>query len=150
MKPKVLFVIAASLLIVDPLPGDEVLFSRDVLPILSDHCFQCHGPDAAAREADLRLDLETDAKRSGDGEFPIIAAGNPDESELILRITTDDVDTVMPPADSGKQLTDEQKSLLTRWIEQLAGDLLPDATLDQQHSQVNWTRLRVMAVVFVT
>lgn len=117
MKPIVLVVIA-TLFVAHPLPGDEVLFNRDILPILSDHCFQCHGPDAASREADLRLDSEADAKQSGDDEPTIIVPGAPEKSGLVLRITTDDADLVMPPTDSGKQLTDDQKRLLTRWIKE--------------------------------
>ena len=53
--------------------GQAIDFSREILPILADKCFQCHGPDAAHREADLRLDLELNAKASRDGQFAIKA-----------------------------------------------------------------------------
>ncbi len=60
-------------------------FSREILPILSDNCFQCHGTDAKARKGDLRLDVEADAKRVKDG-VAAIKPGNADASEAIKRI----------------------------------------------------------------
>jgi hypothetical protein len=90
-------------------------FTRDVRPLLADKCFHCHGPDADERQADLRLDLW---KTEGDihGADAVIDRANPTESELIARITSDDPDTRMPPADSGKSLTPEQVSLLQKWV----------------------------------
>jgi mono/diheme cytochrome c family protein len=95
-----------------------VEFNRDIRPILSDNCFKCHGPDAAKRKADLRLDLEADAKAKLEDDVFVIAPGNPAKSELIRRITTDDADDHMPPLDSAKQLTARQVALLNRWVEQ--------------------------------
>jgi len=91
--------------------GEEIDFNRDIRPLLSDNCFHCHGPEATHREADLRLDIEADAKAS------VIVAGDV-ESELILRLTSDDEDTVMPPPNSEKKLTAEQKTLFKNWIQQ--------------------------------
>ncbi len=85
-------------------------FNGDVRPILSDSCFFCHGPDPAHREADLRLDVEEQAKASA------IVAGEISESELIARITSDDPDLLMPPPDSGKKLSDEQVRSLKQWV----------------------------------
>ncbi|MCP4890788.1 MAG: DUF1549 domain-containing protein, partial [Planctomycetaceae bacterium] len=79
-------------------------------PILSDKCFFCHGPDAKHREADLRLDVEKDAKESA------IRPGDLELSELILRIISTDPDSQMPPPDSGKSLTAEQIDLLQNWV----------------------------------
>lgn len=93
---------------------DTVRFNRDIRPILSDHCFACHGPDAAQRQADLRLDLESAAKGQ-DGTGPIVP-GKRDESELFRRISSDDPDERMPPAESGKKLTGAQVELIGRWI----------------------------------
>ncbi len=90
--------------------NEPVDFARQVLPILSTHCFTCHGPDEKHREADLRLDLEEAAKQSA------IRAGDPDGSELIRRITTDDVELRMPPQKTGKQLTAAEVEILRRWI----------------------------------
>jgi len=99
-----------------PLP-QTVGFNRDIRPILSDICYACHGPDKAKRKADLRLDLEASAKAKIEDHFAIIS-GDPAKSELIRRITTNDQDDHMPPADAGRQLTPRQIELLRRWIEQ--------------------------------
>ncbi len=89
-------------------------FSRDILPVLSDNCFQCHGPDQKAREADLRLDMADSALRI---EKPIIVPGQSAESEFLKRITSTDPDVVMPPLKSGRKLTPAQIDLLKRWID---------------------------------
>ncbi len=89
-------------------------FSREVLPILSDNCFQCHGPDAKAREAELRLDVEAGALRT---EKPVIVAGHSSASDLIKRITSTDPDQVMPPPKSGRKLSAGQIDLIRRWID---------------------------------
>jgi len=89
-----------------------VSFNRDVRPILSENCMFCHGPDEATREAGLRLDDEqmTHGK--------VLLPGQPDKSELFRRITSDDKDEVMPPRDSGRQLTQADIDVLRRWIKQ--------------------------------
>lgn len=88
----------------------EVGYNRDIRPILSDNCFHCHGPDASHRKAKLRLDGREEAIKE------VIVPGKPEESELIKRIFTTDEDDVMPPADSHKKLSAEQKELLKRWV----------------------------------
>ena len=93
-------------------PG-EVRFNRDVRPILSDHCFSCHGPDANHREADLRLDVREAAVASR-----AIVPNQPTESELIARILTDDPEKRMPPESAHKPLTAQQVDTLQRWVEQ--------------------------------
>ena len=96
----------------------SVVFSRDVLPILSDHCFHCHGPDAKeGRKGELRLDDEGDAKRPRDG-YAIIRPGDPHQSVLMERVTTADPEEVMPPPKTGRPLNERQKVILKRWIEQ--------------------------------
>src|SRR4051794_1743854 len=94
-------------------PTAAVDFGREVLPILSDRCFRCHGPDARARKAGLRLDVKDGALRAKD---PVIVPGRAGESELMLRITSDDPDEVMPPPGLGRALTPGQIELLGRWI----------------------------------
>ena len=96
--------------------ADPVTFNRDVRPILADKCFHCHGPDSATREADLRLDVEESAKLDRDGNFAV-KPGDSQHSELVHRITSTDSDLQMPPADSGRALTNEQKQILIDWIE---------------------------------
>ena len=71
-------------------PGDPVDFAREVRPILAEHCFACHGPDAAARKADLRLDLEEDAVRDRGG-YAVIDRSSTADSELLLRLHGDGV-----------------------------------------------------------
>lgn len=93
---------------------EAIDFDRDIRPILSDNCFQCHGPDNATREADLRLDLQSSLTRSLEGG-KLLVAGKPHSSLLYQRVMATD-DTQMPPADSGKQLTAKEKQLLKRWI----------------------------------
>lgn len=100
-----------------PLSGFEepLRFGRDVLPILSANCFSCHGPDESQRKAGLRLDLEADAKGSHAGGIPIVA-GNPAAGTLMQRITSTDPEELMPPPESHRTLTAEQKLILQRWI----------------------------------
>src|SRR5262249_15630896 len=91
-------------------------FSRDVRPILSRHCFKCHGPDEQKRKAKLRLDQREAAIKTGrSGQRPIVP-GKPDESELIRRISAADGKEVMPPPETRNPLSSAQKALLKRWI----------------------------------
>ena len=95
--------------------ADEVDFQRDVRPILSENCFQCHGPDANTREADLRLDRKLGLYEERDGGR-IIDQEKPSEGLLLQRLTTDDDDLRMPPIDSGKELKPDQIELIRKWI----------------------------------
>ena len=98
--------------------GEKVDFSRDIRPILAAHCFQCHGPDAAARKAELRLDVADVLRRKSKAGRPIIAPGKPQQSELFVRVSSSDPKHRMPPAEADNPLTSEQVELLRRWIEQ--------------------------------
>jgi len=95
----------------------EVRFNRDIRPILSDKCFKCHGPDANHRKADLRLDT-LEGALADLGDYAAVVPGAPGKSELIARITTGDEDDVMPPPDTGKTLSDDEKKLFRDWIAQ--------------------------------
>jgi len=97
--------------------NDSIQFNRDIRPILSDKCFFCHGPDAAERKGDLRLDTATGAFKDMGG-YQAIVAGNARESELVARIVTHDEDDLMPPPDSGKSLTREEIERIQKWINQ--------------------------------
>lgn len=95
----------------------EVSFSRDILPILSDHCFQCHGPDQANRKGNLRLDQFESAVEGGKGEG-VIVPGDPARSLLVERIHALDAESLMPPPEINKPLSLEKKQLLEKWIQQ--------------------------------
>ena len=92
-------------------------FNEDVRPLLSSNCLICHGPDEDERAADLRFDTE-EGSRVDLGGYAAIVPGDPDASELIERITTDDEDLRMPPEGKGRQLTENEVELLRRWIRQ--------------------------------
>jgi len=95
----------------------SVRFDRQVRPILSDNCFQCHGPDEQTREAELRLD--TKEGLFGDrGGYHVVVPESPENSELYQRIASNDPFMVMPPSDSEHELTSEQIALIRRWIEE--------------------------------
>lgn len=87
----------------------EVRFNRDIRPILSDKCFACHGPDAKARKAKLRLDLRDDALK-------VLDLDNPNASEFLNRITTADNDEIMPPPETHKKVTRREINQLREWI----------------------------------
>jgi len=95
-----------------PVPA-KIEFNRDVQPILSDNCFYCHGNDPKHREADLRLDIRDEAVKA-----EAFIPGKAAKSELVSRIFTADADDLMPPPDSHKKLTQRQKEILKKWIEQ--------------------------------
>src|SRR5438876_2113333 len=82
-------------------------YNRDIRPILAENCFACHGPDSAARKADLRIDRRDDAVKTG-----AITPGNLKESKLVDRICSEDAEEVMPPPKTLKKLTAAQKETL--------------------------------------
>ena len=100
-----------------PVPG-AVQFARDIRPILSNHCFECHGPDADARQADLRLDTRAGLLGERDGAEHLVVAGRASESELYRRVATDNADERMPPADSHRPLSAAQIAKLRQWIDE--------------------------------
>lgn len=87
------------------------LFNRDIRPILADKCFYCHGPDAAHREADLRLDLRDEAVAA-----EALVPGKPEASGIVARIFSSDQEQIMPPPHANKTLTTSEKELIKRWI----------------------------------
>ncbi len=90
-------------------------YNLDIRPILADNCFACHGPDAKTRAADLRLDTKEGAFSEPSG-YPVIVPGKPEESELHLRIASNDDFYRMPPADFNKTLTPAQIDAIAQWI----------------------------------
>jgi hypothetical protein len=123
LKPKSRLAFALLLLAMAPAPrataeDAKIGYRRDVLPILSDRCFKCHGPDSASRKAGLRLDRADDAVAELDSGLNAIVPGDTATSELVERIMSTDADVMMPPSDSGKVLSDAEKTVLRKWIEQ--------------------------------
>lgn len=122
-------------------------FNFHVRPILSDRCFQCHGPDENAREADLRLDVREDAvSQLPDTEsFPVFP-GKPWKSEAVRRMLTEDKDQMMPPPDSKLSLSSKEKAILIKWIEQGAiwkehwAYILPEKAKLPEIKQESWAQ----------
>jgi hypothetical protein len=90
-------------------------FNRDVKPILSDQCFHCHGPDSEARQAELRLDIREGLFRQKK-DVTVIVPGQPEASELVRRIDSENPDEKMPPPESHRQLSVAQRDVLRRWV----------------------------------
>ncbi len=97
--------------------SSRVDFNRQIRPILSESCYQCHGPDQNKRKANLRLDRREGLFRSEDGTT-VVVPGKPGESEMVERITSDNPDLQMPPPKGGARLTPEQVRLISRWVEE--------------------------------
>lgn len=114
-------------------------FNKEIRPLLSNHCFECHGPDNATRQADLRLDIRPSA-------MTVITPGKTKRSELIHRIHSNDPDRIMPPPDAQKSLTNPQKQLLVRWIKEGADFQQHWAfepvqqEISKPHRSDNWSR----------
>ncbi|MGE3999788.1 MAG: DUF1553 domain-containing protein [Planctomycetaceae bacterium] len=114
MAAAVLRSIGLFLLLASSVQAEEparVQFHFDVKPILSDRCFKCHGPDEESRQGDLRLDRP-------DGVEHVMTPGDPAQSQLYQRITSNDPDERMPPPDSKLSLTPKEVDVLRQWIEQ--------------------------------
>lgn len=136
-----------------PSIGVEIEFNRDVRPILSDLCFQCHGPDSSQRQADLRLDQESGLLGATDAPS-VVVKGKAAESELFARLISNDPDLQMPPASSGKQITTAQIETLKQWINKGAQwqkhwAFIPPRRPDvPQVKQADWVRNPIDAFVF--
>jgi hypothetical protein len=96
---------------------ERVDFNRQIRPILSESCYQCHGPDRNNRKADLRLDLREGLFRSVEGTT-VVVPSKPEESELLARITSDDPELRMPPPEIGRPLSPDRIDLIRRWVAQ--------------------------------
>lgn len=96
--------------------SDVIRYSRDIAPILANHCFTCHGPDDAQRKAGLRLDLFDAATATLSSDAKAIVPGDPHASALIDRINTEDASDLMPPPGKAAPLSPRQKALLQQWI----------------------------------
>jgi hypothetical protein len=116
MRYLVAFLVVAVLVRVGS--AQEINFSRQIRPLLSDKCFACHGPDAKKREASFRLDQKESALGKAESGKHVIVPKDINASELIARITSSDGDLRMPPADTNKSLTKDEIELLKKWVAQ--------------------------------
>ncbi|HEY1084105.1 MAG TPA: DUF1549 domain-containing protein, partial [Prosthecobacter sp.] len=108
--PAVVFCLPASLW------AESLDFQRDVRPILSNHCYHCHGPDEEGRKGKLRLDIREEALKAGKSGEMALVPGKPEASEVIRRILSHDEDEIMPPVQAKKPITEAQKDILKRWV----------------------------------
>lgn len=113
----VLFCWTAALAENDGKAPKSIDFMRDIRPILAQNCFMCHGPDEAMREASLRLDGREAVSAETDSGRQAIVPGNAEASELFVRVQTNEDDLLMPPPETGRELTQEQVALLRQWID---------------------------------
>jgi len=99
---------------------DEVNFNFDVKPILSDKCYTCHGPDDKTRKANLRLDIESGFYKSleDNPNYYVINKNNPEKSEILNRINSENASYVMPPPESNLKLSAREKEILKKWVDQ--------------------------------
>jgi hypothetical protein len=102
---------------VEATPSTPVNFSKEILPILRDHCLACHGPEK--QKSGYRLDHREDALKGGESGTPAITAGAPDKSPFLHFVSGEDPDMLMPPKKSTqKPLSSAQIATLRAWIEQ--------------------------------
>jgi hypothetical protein len=104
---------AESVIAGDPAAPD---YNRDVRPILAKNCYACHGPDESKREAGLRLDRVEDATKALESGSVAIVPGDPENSELVFRVSEEDETMRMPPKTAGVPLTEAQVETLRRWV----------------------------------
>ena len=105
----------------EPTLDEQINFDREIQPILSEHCYACHGPDAGKLKAGLRLDLKQSVFGPLESGATAVVSGNPGESELVRRIHSIDADEIMPPPDTGKPLSPAQITALEKWVASGAG-----------------------------
>ena len=117
-RPRLALALALLVAGAPPVGGQDekqIDYARDVQPILEAFCYECHGEDRSLREADLRLDIRELAFKDLGG-FPNIAPGDPDDSELYIRVSSEFLEMRMPPYEAGTQLTEEQIETIRLWI----------------------------------
>jgi len=121
-------------------------FNRDVRPILSEHCYACHGPDEGKRKAGLRLDRPEEATKTLKSGNRAIVPGDVENSAMVQRLTSRDPDEVMPPPKDGKPLRAEQMELLIRWVKEGAHRknhwslIVPERPALPEVREKNWPR----------
>ncbi|MBB73112.1 MAG: chromosome segregation protein [Planctomycetaceae bacterium] len=131
---------------------EPVNFNRDIRPLLSDRCFQCHGPNKASRQARLRFDTALTGEGLGEdrGGHRVVRPGDVEGSELWRRVTTDDPEEAMPPRESHKpRLNAKERELVRRWIlegakyDEFWAFVAPRAIVQPQVNAANWSSQRI-------
>ena len=131
----------------DPAIPETISFNQHVRSILSENCYYCHGPDSNHRKADLRLD-------TAEGAEYVFDLDNPEDSELILRIHSEDEEDLMPPPESGRVVSDYQKEILKKWIAQGANYephwafIAPQKTSVPEANDQGWGRNEVDRFIY--
>lgn len=126
--------------------ADHVAFNIDIKPILSDKCFQCHGPDEQKRNSDLRFDTKEGLFSKSTTGKKAFVPNRLSKSEAIARILSDDPELIMPPPESKIELTDKEKALIVKWVEDGAtwnehwSFIVPSENLKAPILNNNWTR----------
>ncbi|HUY34859.1 MAG TPA: DUF1549 domain-containing protein [Pirellulales bacterium] len=124
-------------------------YSRHIRPILSNHCFKCHGPDEKERQAGLRLDLRDEALRPATSGAVAIVPGKPADSELVARISATTAEALMPPPESNKKLSPREIELLRQWVAEGADYKLHWSYVKPQRPELpqvhdrNWPRTKI-------
>ncbi|MEZ4829504.1 MAG: DUF1553 domain-containing protein [Bacteroidia bacterium] len=125
---------------------EKVDYNYHIRPILSDRCYSCHGPDEKKREAGLRLDIESEAKKALDEGGHAIVDGSLRRSHVISRIRSTDPEEMMPPPESNLTLDEYEKALIAKWISQGAewkphwAFISPQKPVVPQVKQKEWVR----------
>lgn len=131
---------------IDVQADESIRFNRDIRPILAEKCFACHGPSAKREEGQARLDQRDDLIKPGPEGKRILAPGEPNASEFVRRILSEDEHLRMPPVESKKSLTAAEKETLVRWVKAGAPYEKHWAFIPPQRSAVpsvktpNWAR----------
>ena len=102
----------------EPSASASIDFRRQIQPILAEYCSHCHGVDAESRQGGLRLDIEQLAHRGGESGRPAVKPNDPEQSLILNRVKSKDLDEVMPPPHTNKSLKQNEIQLLQQWIEQ--------------------------------
>jgi hypothetical protein len=111
-------IVAAGICLMPHARAELLDYRTHVLPLLSENCFNCHGPDSGTRKGGLRLDRREDALRAAESGEIAIVPGNPEASSLLARMTSHDPDEIMPPPASKKTIPSAAIATLRKWIEQ--------------------------------
>ena len=135
----------SSQAVINELMPEVVDFNQHIRPILSDRCFACHGPDANKRESGYRLDIQEDAYKALKGQSDVfgIVPGHSDRSAVVDRIKAADPNKVMPPPASNLSLTEREKQLIIKWIDQGAEwkkhwSFIPLQAVDLPETTTDW------------